>query len=47
MQQQFTEDLILAFCCMDLLAQLVGVLVQLAVLRALEHGLPTVVVDWL
>ena len=43
-KEQFPQDLVLAFCGMDLLSQLVGIFVDLAVLRPLVYRLPAMIV---
>ena len=44
-KQQFSQDLVFAFCGVDLLSQFVGIFVDLAILRPLVYRLPAVVVD--
>lgn len=46
MKEKFSEDLILALGCVDLLPQLVAVFVQLRVLRPFELRLSDVIVYW-
>ena len=43
-KEQFPQDLILAFCSMDLLSQLVGIFMDLAILRPLVYRFPAMIV---